>query len=42
LLDNFEWQQGFAIIFGLIAVDRASQKRTPKPSLDFLGSYRNK
>jgi beta-glucosidase len=40
LLDNFEWQQGFAITFGLIAVDRKTQKRTPKPSLEFLGSYR--
>jgi beta-glucosidase len=42
LLDNFEWQQGFAITFGLIAVDRKTQKRTPKPSLAFLGGYRNK
>jgi beta-glucosidase len=42
LLDNFEWQQGFAITFGLIAVDRKTQQRLPKPSLAFLGSYRNK
>jgi beta-glucosidase len=42
LLDNFEWQQGFAITFGLVAVDRKTQKRTPRPSLEFLGSYRNK
>ncbi|MDR0708908.1 MAG: family 1 glycosylhydrolase [Spirochaetaceae bacterium] len=42
LLDNFEWQMGFAITFGLIAVDRATQKRIPKPSLAFLGSYRSK
>jgi beta-glucosidase len=42
LLDNFEWQQGFAITFGLIAVDRATQKRIPKPSLAFLGAYRSK
>jgi beta-glucosidase len=39
LLDNFEWQQGFAITFGLIAVDRQTQKRKPKPSLAFMGSY---
>ena len=26
--------------FGLIAVDQATQKRTPKPSLAYLGSYR--
>jgi beta-glucosidase len=42
LLDNFEWQQGFAIAFGLIAVDRKTQRRLPKPSLAFLGGYRNK
>jgi len=42
LLDNFEWQQGFAITFGLIAVDRSTQKRYPKPSLAFFGSYRKK
>jgi beta-glucosidase len=39
LLDNFEWQQGFAITFGLIAVDRQTQKRKPKPRLAFMGSY---
>jgi beta-glucosidase len=39
LLDNFEWQQGFAITFGLIAVDRKTQKRMPKPSLEFLGTF---
>ena len=40
LLDNFEWQKGFSMQFGLIAVDRATQNRTPKPSLAYLGSYR--
>ena len=39
LMDNFEWQKGFSLTFGLIAVDRATQKRMPKPSLEFLGSY---
>lgn len=39
LLDNFEWQKGYSMAFGLIAVDRSSQERTPKPSLDLLGSY---
>ena len=39
LMDNFEWQKGFSMTFGLIAVDRATQERTPKESLAFLGSY---
>lgn len=37
LLDNFEWQKGYAQTFGLIAVDRTSQRRTAKPSLKALG-----
>ncbi len=40
LLDNFEWQKGYSMTFGLIAVDRAEQARYPKPSLNFLGSWR--
>ena len=39
LMDNFEWQKGFSMTFGLIAVDRKTMQRTPKPSLKFLGSY---
>lgn len=38
LLDNFEWQEGYARTFGLIAVDRNTQKRYPKESLFVLGS----
>lgn len=38
LLDNFEWQEGFSKRFGLIAVDRTTQIRVPKQSLDFLGA----
>jgi beta-glucosidase len=32
LLDNFEWSYGFWPHFGLIAVDRKTQKRIPKES----------
>jgi beta-glucosidase len=42
LLDNFEWQLGFVPHFGLIAVDRGTQKRTPKESLMYLGSFAQK
>jgi len=37
LLDNFEWLFGYAPTFGLIAVDRATQRRTVKPSAEWLG-----
>ena len=40
LLDNFEWQKGFSMTFGLIAVDRTTQTRHPKESLGYLGSFR--
>ena len=36
-LDNFEWQFGYGPRFGLIAVDRASQRRSVKPSGRWLG-----
>lgn len=39
LLDNFEWQKGFSMTFGLIGVDRSTQRRYPKESLRVLGSY---
>ena len=39
LMDNFEWQKGYAMTFGLMAVDRTTQQRHPKESLAFLGSY---
>ena len=36
-LDNFEWAYGYEPRFGLVAVDRQTQARTPKPSAAFLG-----
>lgn len=36
-LDNYEWASGFRPTFGLIAVDRETFVRTPKPSLGWLG-----
>ena len=37
LLDNFEWMLGYRPTFGLVAVDRQTFARTPKPSLAWLG-----
>ena len=36
-LDNFEWIFGYGPKFGIIAVDRATQERTPKESAHLLG-----
>ncbi len=38
LLDNFEWILGYRPTFGLVAVDRETFTRTPKPSAAWLGS----
>jgi beta-glucosidase len=37
LLDNFEWIFGYGPHYGLIGVDRATMKRTVKPSARVLG-----
>jgi beta-glucosidase len=37
LLDNYEWGR-FAPTFGLVAVDRTTFERHPKPSLSWLGA----
>ena len=41
-MDNWEWQSGYSMKFGLVSVDRTSQKHIPKPSLSFLGSFTEK
>ena len=35
LLDNFEWSRGYAMRFGIVRVDYATQVRTPKLSARF-------
>lgn len=37
LLDNFEWLFGYSPKFGLIEVDRSTQRRTVKASAKWLG-----
>ena len=37
LLDNFEWASGYAITFGLLHVDQATQARTMKASGEYYG-----
>ena len=36
LMDNFEWSSGFGTRFGLIRVDYATLRRTPKLSASFF------
>jgi beta-glucosidase len=37
MMDNYEWLEGYRPKFGLVAVDRETQLRTPKPSAYWLG-----
>jgi beta-glucosidase len=44
LLDNFEWNSGYSKRFGIVYVDYANQRRTPKASAlwyrDFIAGQR--
>ncbi len=42
VFDNFEWAMGYEPTFGLVAVDRETQVRTPKPSANWLGNIARK
>ena len=35
LMDNFEWSYGYAKRFGIVAVDYATQARTPRTAARF-------
>jgi len=38
LVDNFEWAEGWSTPFGLLALDRETGERTPRPSADVYAS----
>jgi len=40
LLDNFEWSEGYTLRYGVVHVDFATQRRTPKDSALFLRGLR--
>ena len=42
LLDNFEWAEGFSRRFGVVRVDFATLKRTPKSSFAYLAGIMQK
>ncbi len=39
LLDNFEWAEGYTKTFGIVHVDPADQRRTPKASFRWFTDY---
>jgi beta-glucosidase len=38
LTDNFEWAEGWSLPFGLVELDRETQRRVPRPSADLYGA----
>ena len=46
LLDNFEWDAGYGVRFGLVYIDYPTQRRIPKASFDWyrnlIGTARNR
>lgn len=41
LLDNFEWDEGYKVRFGLVYIDYATQQRIPKASFDWYRTLIN-
>ena len=41
-MDNFEWSDGYGTRFGLIYVDYATLKKTPKMSASFFREVANR
>jgi beta-glucosidase len=39
LLDNFEWNSGYSKRFGIVHVDYATQRRTPKASANWYRDF---
>jgi beta-glucosidase len=37
-MDNYEWFRGYEGCFGLLAVDRVTQRRSIRPSAALLGT----
>lgn len=39
MIDNYEWQSGYGMKFGLMSLNRETQEHAPKKSLEVLGSF---
>ena len=39
MIDNYEWQSGYGMKFGLMSLNRETQEHKPKESLHVLGKY---